>query len=141
MMKSFANQQAFLACLSICTFFSLPAQAESSCTKEMFRDPFTATNSCLSEQVGTLNSKIEKRYAEIAGKLPEQATPQTDTEYEGLSKSRMGEVHTSWKNFQEKFCSAQASGYGLTKRNEDRANLSCLIAGAKQHLKAIAKKG
>jgi hypothetical protein len=140
-MKTTLNQQYSSVYLLICVFFSLPAQAESSCTKQMFRDPFTATNPCLSEQVEALNSKIERRYAEIISGLPEQATPETTTEYEGLSKSRMNEVYTSWKNYQGKYCSAQASSYSLTRRNEDRAYLNCFIAGAKQHLKVILKKG
>jgi hypothetical protein len=128
------DKRCFLFVFLASTFLSLPVHAVPSCTKKMLKALTSASDQCLADQVAELNSKIEKRYAEIVDKLPDVAAPPTDTEYEGISKQRMNELQASWKSYQEKACAVDASRYGLQRRYEDRARMVCWITGAKQHL-------
>jgi Lysozyme inhibitor LprI len=116
------------------SLFSVPVHAAPSCTKKMLKTLTSASDQCLSEQMADLNAKIDKRYAEIVQKLPDVATPPTDTEYEGISKQRMNDLQASWRSYQEKACAVDASRYGLQKRYDDRARSACWINAAKQHL-------
>lgn len=133
-MKLFHKKLLLLNPVLISIFFSLPANAQSSCTKNMYKELTSASDQCLSDQVAQLTSKIEKRYSEIISKLPDVATPASNVENEGLSKEKMNEVYVSWKNFQLKGCLADASRYDLQKRYENRMYSICWISSAKQHL-------
>lgn len=133
MTKIFSIKLIF-AVLVACSLFNVAAQAKNSCSKKMLATPSLASDQCLSDQFDEINLKIENRYANIIKKLPETPTPETDTEYEGLSKKRMEALYISWKNYQDKACSADASSYGVQRRYENRMHTICWIPNAKQHL-------
>jgi hypothetical protein len=120
--------------LSLLTILLVSTSAQSSCTKKMLKDPTSASDQCLSDQVKQIDLKIAARYADIISELPEVATPASETENETLSKARMQEVYTSWKSYQQKACSADASRQGLLRNYENRMVSICWITAAKQHL-------
>lgn len=113
---------------------TLPAHAQTSCTQKMLKEPTSASDQCLSDQVQAINGKVETRYAEIKAKLPETASPATDTENQGISQARMADVYDSWKSYQKKACSADAARFDLQKSYENRMYSICWISGAKHHL-------
>lgn len=124
-----------MACYTVAILLVSPSvHAQSSCTKKMLKDPVSASDQCLSDQVKQIDLKIAARYKEIIIELPEVATPASETENETLSKARMQEVYTSWQSYQQKACSADASRQGLLRNYENRMFSICWIAAAKQHL-------
>jgi hypothetical protein len=129
----FARKSISLALLTA-GLVTLSAHAQPTCTKKMLREPTSATDQCLSDYVQVLSSKIEKRYAEINAKLPDDSAAATDTQNEGISKARMNDVYDSWKTYQKKACLADAARLDLQKRYENRMYSVCWISGAKQHL-------
>jgi hypothetical protein len=133
-MKLFLAHKSVTFAILTAAFATLSAQAQPSCTKKMLKEPTSATDQCLSDQVQALNLKIEKRYAEINAKLPEVSAPATDTQNEGISKARMNDVYDSWKSYQKKACMADAARFDLQKRYENRMYSVCWISAAKQHL-------
>jgi hypothetical protein len=158
----------YLACaLLACCFLNSPAMASgglgmnrsgeplpmpeksapdmSVCTKKMLVNPRLASKECLFAQLGDLEIKVDKRYAEINSSLPEKYDPADDNtnpnaiaDHDTLSKTAMHQVYSDWRIYQHKACYAYSRKNSLQSRDGNEYSI-CMLGEYKQHLNFLKR--